>query len=443
MTCYQKLLFGVVACCVTLLHASVRAQEYQELYSFGGHGDGANPQGGLVEGPDHCFYGTTYFGGTQDAGTFFKITPAGALTILASFDGTKLSNPVYTLLLASDGNFYGSLWNGAGFRATPMGQLTISLAGSTAGELVQGADGWIYAVLNGDGTFYGWIYRVTLDGQTEQTLHQFTVERSYQDGTDPAGPLIQGPDGNFYGTTAGGGMYSHGTFFRITTNGLFTALAHFNNANCGAASPYGALLLASDGNFYGAAGGCSMGTTFRATPQGTLTTLDMFHCTDGQAPNGGLIEANDGYFYGTAMYGGCDAWADMVGTVFRMAPDGTTTGIFAFTANGGPYPGANPYSGLVQGSDGNLYGTTCNQGTQGFGNVFRIVMPGPLLSSSRVGQQLTFSWRTNYAGFRLQASPTLNPANWADSTDSPAILGSRFFLTNSFSDNARFFRLKR
>ena len=99
-------------------------------------------------------------------------------------------------------------------------------------------------------------------------------------------------------------------------------------------------------------------------------------------------------------------------------------------------------AGLVQGSDGNLYGT-CSLGSRGYGNVFRIVMPGPLLSAAQTGGQLLLSWRTNYMGYTLQSSPNLTSDDWTDCTNPPAILGSQFVVTNPVSGGAGYFRLKK
>ena len=133
------------------------------------------------------------------------------------------------------------------------------------------------------------------------------------------------------------------------------------------------------------------------------------------------------------------------GTVFGLSLDGTLKTVLSFSGYGGPYPGAGPYAGLTLGSDGNLYGTT-GYGSHGAGNVFRIVMPGPQLTINRQPStinQLVLSWRTNYTGFKLQTSSALTGANWIDAANSPVAVGGQFFITNSMSGNAQFFRLKR
>ena len=126
-----------------------------------------------------------------------------------------------------------------------------------------------------------------------------------------------------------------------------------------------------------------------------------------------------------------------------MTPDGVLTALVLFTGSGGDNPGSHPYTGLIRGTDGNLYGTTSTGGSRGAGNIFRLVMPGPLLTPAQSGHQLILSWRTNYAGFKLQSIQDPGSSNWADSTNSPVISGNQFFVTNPISAGAQFFRLKK
>jgi uncharacterized repeat protein (TIGR03803 family) len=200
------------------------------------------------------------------------------------------------------------------------------------------------------------------------------------------------------------------------------------------------MLQASDGNLYGVCD--SPEQVFKLTLGGTLTTFAEFGTNGdwGYDANGGLIEANDGNFYGTTYAGGGVAGAD--GTVFKITPAGRITTLFILTGRGGACPGSSPVAGLIQASDGNLYGT-CPYGGYGDGNIFRIVMPGPQLSSFRMGQNLVLSWRTNYTGFKLQSSSDLGASNWTDCTNSPVAIGTQFFVTNSMSGNAQFFRLEK
>ena len=182
----------------------------------------------------------------------------------------------------------------------------------------------------------------------------FTVLASFPAGSGLESSIITGSDGNFYGVTEAGGTNNTGTVFKATTTGTITTLHSFDaGVPTGAASPDGsfpmaALVQGSDGNFYGttSSGGTSgYGTAFKISPSGTFTTLHSFGSTDGATP-GALIQATDGNFYGMTASGGTGGG----GTVFRMTSSGTLTTLSALS-------GAGALSAtLVQGTDGNLYG---------------------------------------------------------------------------------------
>jgi uncharacterized repeat protein (TIGR03803 family) len=310
------------------------------LYSFCGQpgcADGADPYAGLVLGTDGNFYGTTFVSGANDNGTVFKITPAGVLSVLYSF----CSQPD-----CADGSL------------------------PTAG-LVQGTDGAFYGTTDGGGTSNeGTVFRITAGGVLT-TLHSF--DRT--DGLTPSG-LIQGADGSLYGTTlyggattaCGGAFLGCGTVFKITSGGTLTVLHSFkgNDGN----EPIGGLIQGADGNFYGTtyeggslSSGCQYGcgTVFKITPGGTLTTLHRFVNTDGGFPTSSLIQATDGNFYGTTGFGGdlsCDS-PEGCGTIFKMTPSGALTTLHSFDST----DGSDPSGGLVQATSGTLYGTTASGGT--------------------------------------------------------------------------------
>ncbi|HEV2381123.1 MAG TPA: choice-of-anchor tandem repeat GloVer-containing protein [Terriglobia bacterium] len=191
------------------------------------------------------------------------------------------------------------------------------------------------------------------------SLHGFDLT----DGANPYAALIQAADGNLYGTTgAGGGLGSCapggcGTVFRITLSGTLTTLHNFcsQSACADGASPEAALVQAIDGNFYGTttAGGASgIGTVFKISPIGTLTTLHSFDGTDGSNPYGPLVQAKDGNFYGTTAFGGANDW----GTVFKMSPSGILTTLYSFCSQSGCTDGSEPLAGVVQGKDGTSTG---------------------------------------------------------------------------------------
>jgi uncharacterized repeat protein (TIGR03803 family) len=210
----------------------------------------------------------------------------------------------------------------------------------------------------------GTVFKITPQGSLT-TLHSF----NWNDGAGPEVPLIQGIDGNFYGTTvAGGGL---GTIFKITPSGTFTNLLYLVANDGGEPS---ALVQGSDGNFYGttSSGGpnkCFCGTVFRMTPQGSLTTIHAFHYGEGGFPWAALVQAANGWLYGSTAFG-----PDNGGSLFRISLDGVFETIYAFSGPDGDYPD----SALIQASDGNLYGATrqggdltCNSGL-GCGTLFDI-----------------------------------------------------------------------
>ena len=148
-------------------------------------------------------------------------------------------------------------------------------------------------------------------------LHNFVGS----DGNEPTGVLAQGSDGNFYGTTRQGGAFSQGTVFKVTSKGAFKKIYDFCSVNgCpDGFDPVGGLILGTDGNFYGTTigggtGSDPHGTVFRITSGGALTTLHNFNGTDGSEPFGWLVQHTDGLLYGTTTYGGTND----LGTVYSL-----------------------------------------------------------------------------------------------------------------------------
>lgn len=406
-----KNVFVIFLFCAATVIASP-AQTFTSLASFNGS-NGQGPISAPVQGIDGNFYGTTPRGGfnSKDSdGTVFKVTSVGVLTALSLCTQTPCTNGANPtgLVLADDGNFYGTTQsagaNGLGtiFKITSGGALTVlhSFAGSDGaipfGELVQGSDGSLYGTTSAGGAHTdGTVFKITTAGVLT-TLYSFCSRKLCADGYDPTSGLVEGNDGNLYGTTIYGGAYEpKGTVFRITRAGVLTRLYSFctqqQSACPDGSNPETALALGSDGNFYGttaSGGSADAGTVFKISPSGALTTLHSFcsqpACSDGTIPSG-LTQATDGNFYGVTAGGGGSCGVSIgCGTIFQITPAGSLTTLYNFSGT----DGFGPEGGLLQGTDGILYGTTAGGGTGGLndlnGTVFSLSMGlGPFVKSTQ------------------------------------------------------------
>ncbi|PYV14648.1 MAG: hypothetical protein DMG21_17465, partial [Acidobacteria bacterium] len=245
-----------------------------------------------------------------------------------------------------------------------------------------GADGNFFGTSYQGGTFRrGTVFRISTSGALT-TLASFS---NGSEGGHLAGNLVQGSDGDLFGTTYKGGMQGYGTVFRVMTNGELTSLISFSYTN--GAFPYAGLTRGADGNFYGVTTGGGLydgGTAFRITSTGLLTKLYSFTGgDDGGNPRSALLQAADGNFYGTTANGGTYGQ----GTVFAMAPDGTLLTLVQFYG----YKGANPQAALVEDANGNLYGTTQNGGTRGRGVIFRFNIGSAPRITSQPANQAVFA----------------------------------------------------
>jgi uncharacterized repeat protein (TIGR03803 family) len=334
-------LCATVLCATTAVTAP--AQTFRTVHSFHNR-DGAFPWAQLVQGDDGYFYGTTQNGGNpacaSGCGTLFKVAPNGKLTAFY-FNGTNGSDPFAGLVQAANGDFYGTTSSGG--------------TGNGGGNCP---------------TNCGTVFKITPSGKLT-TLHNF----NNTDGRTPLGTLLLATDGNFYGTTASGGLIGAGTLFQITPSGTLTTLHNFSNAGADGGLPSGAIIQATDGNLYGTTwtgGTGNFGTVFKSTPRGTLMTLHCFDSTHGALPYAGLVQAIDGDFYGTTEEGGTHNY----GTVFKITARGTLTTLHSFL---GGADGDTPISPLVQATDGNFYGTASYDGKfPNFGTVFQITSKGKL-----------------------------------------------------------------
>jgi uncharacterized repeat protein (TIGR03803 family) len=257
--------------------------------------------------------------------------------------------------------------------------------GNEGAGLVQATDGNFYGTTHTGGAHSdGTVFKIT-SGGTLTTLYSFCSQTNCADGSSPYAGLVQATNGNFYGTTPYGGaqgLEGDGTVFKITPGGTLTTLHSFNGYPSDGSHPYAELIQATDGNFYGTtqSGGANLfegsgaGTVFKITSSGKLTVLYSFcsqaGCTDGRGPRAGLVQATDGNLYGTTVFGG----AGGCGTVFKITPGGTLTTLHSFDG----VDGCVPEAGLVQATGGNFFGTTHEGGTQSVGTVFKITLGGTL-----------------------------------------------------------------
>lgn len=336
--------------CVTTIAA--QSQIFTRIADFDDM-NSDSPAAPLIRGINGYFLGTTERGG-KCCGKIIEADSNGGISGVQNFDQTNGSLPTAGIVQGPDGSLYGTAGYGGAYQ-------------------------------------HGTVFKVT-HGNVLQALHDFDST----DGMSPFSGLIQGSDGNFYGTTTGGGNSncSCGTVFRITSSGLFTTLYSFSGTD-GAEPFYSTPIQGDDGNLYGTtyeggsgtyceySGGC--GTVYKITSNGVLTTLYDFcsqpGCLDGAGPQVSLVEGIDGKFYGTTIAGGepnCDGIP--CGTIFRISRTGNLNILHNFDGT----DGAPPFSSLIQGTDGNLYGTTYGGGSfscspdQTCGTIYKMTTKGSL-----------------------------------------------------------------
>jgi uncharacterized repeat protein (TIGR03803 family) len=383
------------------------------IYTNSAYPDGFSP-GALVVGNDGALYGTTEVGGaswnaTNDGyGTVFRITTIGDFKTLASFFSTNGDEAFASLTQGGDGNFYG----------------TTQLGGSSN---------------------YGTVFSITTNGLLTR-LYSFNQDTN---GTYTRAKLVQYSDGTLYGTTQQAGDYGEGTVFKITTNGSLTTLASFGRAPDGfAAYPSAGLVLAPDGNFYGTTSGGgtngNYGTVFRVTPTGVLSPILFFNGTNGDDVESGLTLASDGTLWGTTRYGGATydgTYGSGDGTIFQITTNGVLITLISLSLD----TGTRPFNAtLVEATNHIIYGTTTAGGAFGAGTVFRVVPPPLLITSiTELDGTLTLVWTaiTN-ATYRVEYKTDLTSASWtALAPDVTAMTNTASVTDNVGSDQQRFYRV--
>jgi uncharacterized protein (TIGR03437 family) len=377
------------------------------LYSFptGYVYDPRNPLGGVIQGSDGNFYGTTYYGGTAlgGGGALFKVTPGGVMTTICSFGSASADGiaPQGGLVQATDGNFYGTTPpsnpgydDGTVFRCTPGGTLTTLAVGNygNGGRLLQATDGNLYGLtVDGGPKGYGTIFRISLAG-TVSTIYNFGSAST--DGRGPSGWLAQATDGNLYGVTAGGGTGSSGTFFKFALGGTLTTLHSFVFKTDGSGPNVG-LIQATDGNFYGTTnlgGANNYGTIFKITPAGALTTLYSLNGIS----NAGLMQASDGKLYGigTTLSGVTNA-----GTVFSLTLPPTPLPAPTITS-GGIVPIYSSSTTIQPGEWVSIYGTNFASGNATWTGNFPTSLGG---ASVTINGKSAYLWFVSPGQINLQA----------------------------------------
>ena len=377
-----------------ILSARGAETNFALLKSFGVAEDSAiRPASGVIEGSDGVLYGTTVYGGASpassfytDAGAVFRINKdGGGFRILHHFSRTDGSFPG-PLLEASDGNLYGSTRSGGLhergtlFRLSKDGSnfvIIIHFGLDSRGEpinaLVEALDGALFGMTLYSGPPFGsTLYRIRKDGSGYEAVHDFVSNRAV------SGSLVRGADGELYGTAVadeadGGGIY------RTDADG--SGFTWLYRAPAGSSFYPRIFVAASDGWLYGIGGSqTNTGGIFSLRKDGAdLTFLKMFDGVDGREPVG-LAKGTDGYLYGCTFSGRMDPSTSfpIPGTIFRLAPDGSEfSTLHEFGPEGNGYW---PMSGVVQATNGLLYGTTIAGAAPSFGSgngvVYKIATNG-------------------------------------------------------------------
>ena len=380
---------------------SRRGQSITTIASFATDSPtGGSPSSGVVFDSQGDLYGTTAAGGSVNGiGTVYKIA-AGSNTItpLQTFYGSQLLSGPYNngVVLDGQGNLYSAVTtgvrNGVGMvytiaagtsTLTPIASFDNSpTAGSSpAGGVVFDAHGDIFGTTTYGGTFgtinggYGTVYEIAAGSHTITTLASFNGTTG---GGLPNSGVVVDAQGNIFGTTSTGGAYgtgarTSGTVFEIAAGShTITTLASFNGPTTGG-NPYGPVVLDSQGNLFGTTfngGAYGYGTAYEiAAGSHTITTLASFLPGTGEFPVGVVLDSQ-GDLFGATYLGGAYGH----GTLYEIVAGSDTITVLASfngTTNGG-----NPYSGVLLGNNGDIFGTTRFDGAYGNGTVWEFTPAG-------------------------------------------------------------------
>ena len=322
----------------------VAAPGFELIKSFGdADRNGTVPVSELTTGADGKLYGVTFRGGRQNEGTLYGINKDGTgYRAVHHFGGSHDGkHPSGALLLATDGGIYGTTTSSAAgdkgvvYRfdpATGVMKVVKRLEGAAVvlgrNGVIEGRDGVLYGVADGDTTNATAIFRLNKDGTGYRIIR--SLPRANSDFTWSRAPLFEGSDGLLYGTCINGGTYNRGCLFKLNKQG----------------NEFQTMI------------------SFGATP------------ADPQAPAGGVIEGSDGQLYGQLQYGS-GPQGDNEGAIYRISRTGTN---FQFLHLFSTYTLSNPIGQLVESADGRLYGVT-KRGRAEYGGVFVINKDGSEFTS--------------------------------------------------------------
>ena len=448
-------LAAVLLLCAFALAGHVRGQAITFLLPSGSSPDGGYPATGLTSGADGHFYGATGYQNyttypyVSNPGAIYSISPQGVETVLHTFtQDTSGYFPLGGMIPGTDGALYGLLsqgganYEGAIYRIVPgttasssysllfnFAQVNGITASSLQGPLLEDAAGNFYGTAQfaysnpppytSFKSYQGAIFVVSQSTGMETFLHLFDDGSVAKDGESPNGGMILASDGNFYGTTRYGGSGGSGIIYKVTPGGTYSILHNFDDGTVAddGQNPTTGLIQSTDGNFYGttsAGGAGSNGTIYKMTPQGKVTILHSFSdgtlSGDGNTPSAPLIQGTDGNFYGTTSAGG----GGSSGTVYEITPQGVYTILHSFNDGTMPGDGATPTSPILQAPNGVLYGTTSKGGALGKGTYFGISTNYPALTSAQTvtgiaGVPLTYRGIGSNGTTTYGADPVLGP----------------------------------
>ncbi len=379
----------------TVFKMAANGTNYTVLKHFSGSGgDGTRPYAGLLKATNGLLYGTTCYGGSNSVGTIFRLAQDGGnYAVLKNFSTNAADgrNPRAGLMQASDGNLYGTTYGGGSsnqgtiFKLGADGGSYAMLASFTGrtnhggkpfAGLVEGTNGALYGTTFVGGlSNRGTVFRLNKDGTGFSLLKSFTGTSG--DGRHPCAGLIRGSDNWLYGSTRIGGVSNWGNIFRLGQDGSgYSVIGSFTDPN-GGRHPHGRLVEGADGALYGTTyqgGASNLGTVFKLAKDGSggLVQLAAFSqaFTDGANPEAGLLKASDGWLYATTCRGGAASY----GTIFKLAEGGTnfaTVRDFSLSGDDGSFA-----TKVFQASDGALYGTTESGGSNDLGTVFKLNADG-------------------------------------------------------------------